>query len=163
MVIMNNAQELKFKLKNTENILLTEILIRSLKGNQNNTALSSTIRSNQRNLFSSAVAYSKALITHAGYKTQVTNRRMDTISTIVELLNDIPESADYVVQGLVEFLRVLARCSEGDKIDTDKYAALLHYFRNEVENEFVGKATTLNYNSETDTISQTKQEVVHGT
>jgi hypothetical protein len=159
---MNNAQDLKFKLKNTENILLTEVLIRSLKGNQNNTALPATIRSNQRNLFSSAVAYSKALISHSGYKAQVTNRRMDTISTIVELLNDISPNADYVVQDLVEFLRVLARCSGSDKINTDKYAALLHYFRNEVENEFAGKETTLNYNNETNTISQTKQEVIYG-
>jgi len=161
MEIPHNTQELKFRLKNIENILLAEVLIRSLKGNQSNTALPATIRGNQRNLFSSAVSYSKSMVTHTGYKAQITNKRMDTLSVIIELLNKVPADADFVIQNLVDFLKIVSQCRS--KIDTEKYSALLRYFSTEVRNEFEGKETTLNYNSATDTIYQEKEERIHGT
>jgi hypothetical protein len=157
--------DVKHNLKSMENILLAEVLLRSLKGNQNNKLLPSTIRSNQRNLFQSASSYSKALGELLNTSTKITNQRMDNVTVIIELLNEINSNADYVIQNLLEFLRVLVNCSNGNKIDSDKYAALLQYFITEVQNEYNGKETTLVYNKEEHSLKQLKtpKEKIYGT
>lgn len=163
MQVAEQTKELKYKLKGIENILLVEVLIRSLKGNQNNPLLPPPIKSNQRNLFQSAASYSKALSANLGVVTNITNKRMDTLSVIIELLNEISPNADYVIQNLVEFLRVLITCSKGSKIDGEKYEALLSFFITEVQNEYDGKETNIIYSKENNTLEQRKKEKIYGT
>ena len=152
----------KENIKIRENILLTEVLLRSLKGNQHNSLLTKSLKSNQVNLFKSASCYSKGLSELIKVNPIVSNIKMENITTIIELLGKLNSNTDYVLQNLIRFLQIVTSASDSTKVDIRKYNALLQYFTEEVNNELEGKETSLIYNPEEHSLEQKKENRYNG-
>jgi hypothetical protein len=149
--------QLKQQGKIRENLVLTEILIQSLKSTKESPLLSEQDKSRQKQLFMSGVAFRNSVEQET--KITFSPSNYHDLVTIVELLEQQTPNTNYIVENFIEFLHTLSRMNAISKIkpNAKKYEAMFRYLTMELEAECTGGECSLFYDEGSDTLCKQMQ------